>query len=125
MKWNNRQPTWVKIILAENPLRETVSADGPISLEGMFEVGYSLIATSGTIGGSTADPPAHFFKRMQARTAMPVDPRTRFRREQETCPQPNNSQDRSLRFRPYAMRWLPIPRRQGRLAEGSSPHRRA
>ena len=74
MEWNHCQPTWVKIILPENPLRETVTADGPISLEGMFEVGYSLIATSGTVSESTADPPAHFFKQSQARTAMPVDP---------------------------------------------------
>jgi hypothetical protein len=30
----------VKIILAENLLRRPFTADGPISLEGMFEVGY-------------------------------------------------------------------------------------
>jgi hypothetical protein len=38
-EWNHCQPTWVKIILADNPLRETVTAEGPISLEDMFEVG--------------------------------------------------------------------------------------
>jgi hypothetical protein len=75
LEWNHCQPTRVKIILAENPLRETVTADGPISLEGMFEVGYSLIAASDSIGGPTADPPAHFFKPPQARTAVPVEPR--------------------------------------------------
>src|SRR5947207_4503510 len=32
-EWNHCQPTWLKIILADNPLRETVTADGPISLE--------------------------------------------------------------------------------------------
>ena len=47
---NHCQPTRVKIILAENPLRETVTAEGPISLEGMFEMGTWLIA------GSTAVP---------------------------------------------------------------------
>ena len=30
MEWNHCQPTWVKIILPDNPLRETVTADGPI-----------------------------------------------------------------------------------------------
>jgi hypothetical protein len=31
VEWNHCQPTRVKIIFAENPLRETVMADGPIS----------------------------------------------------------------------------------------------
>ena len=74
LEWNHCQPTWVKIILPDNPLRDTVTADGPISLEGMFEVGYSLIAASGTVGASSVDPPAHFFTRPQARTAMSLDP---------------------------------------------------
>jgi hypothetical protein len=73
LEWNHCQPTWVKIILADNPLRETVTADGPISLEDMFEVGYSLIAASGTVGAFTGDPPAHFFKPLQARPAMASD----------------------------------------------------
>ena len=47
VEWNHCQPTQVKIIQPENPLRETVTAAGPISLEGMFEVGYSLIAVGG------------------------------------------------------------------------------
>jgi len=71
LEWNHCQPTWVKIILAYNPLRETVTADGPISLEDMFEVGYSVIAASGT-GGA----PAHFFKPPQARPAMAIDMKT-------------------------------------------------
>jgi hypothetical protein len=77
VEWNHCQPTWVKIILPDNPLRETVTADGPVSLKGMFEVGYSLIATSGIVGASTDDPPAHFFKPPQTRTAILVDPRTK------------------------------------------------
>src|SRR5215813_5238309 len=60
-EWNHCQPTWVKIILADNPLRKTVTADGPISLEDMFEVGSSLIAASDTVG--TGDPSAHFTMR--------------------------------------------------------------
>jgi hypothetical protein len=76
LEWNHCQPTWVKIILADNPLRETVTADGPISLEDMFEVGYSLIAASGTVGAPNGDPPAHFFKPPQARPAMAIDTKT-------------------------------------------------
>ena len=71
LEWNHCQPTRVKIIPAENPLRETVTSDGPISLEGMFEVGYSLIAASRSVDGPTVDLPAHFFKPLQ----MPVEPR--------------------------------------------------
>jgi hypothetical protein len=42
-EWNHCQPTRVKIILAENPLRDTVSAVGPFDLESMFEAGNRLI----------------------------------------------------------------------------------
>jgi hypothetical protein len=108
VEWNHCQPTWVKIILAENPLRETVTADGPISLEGMFEAGHSLIAASGTEDGSTADPPAHFFKRPQARIAMPVDPRTTSAANVKIAHNPTTPKtDRSV-FGRYAMRWPPI-----------------
>jgi hypothetical protein len=43
IEWNHCQPTHVKIILAENPLRATVTPDGPSKLEGMFELGTSVI----------------------------------------------------------------------------------
>jgi hypothetical protein len=42
-EWNHCQPTRVKIIPPENPLRATVSADGPTSLDAMFDVGRALI----------------------------------------------------------------------------------
>jgi hypothetical protein len=42
-EWNHCQPTSVKIILGENPLRETVSSAGPLDLESMFEAGNSMI----------------------------------------------------------------------------------
>src|ERR1700745_192988 len=102
LEWNHCQPTWVKIILADNPLRETVTADGPISLEGMFEVGYLLIGASATVDAPTEDPPAHFFKSPQARPAITIDTK------------PANS-----RITPkttvstldgYTMRWPPLPR---------------
>ncbi len=44
-EWNHCQPTSVKIILVENPLRDTVSAAGPFDLESMFEAGNALIAS--------------------------------------------------------------------------------
>jgi hypothetical protein len=43
VEWNHCQPTRVKIIHPENPLREQVTADGPVRLESMFEVGNALI----------------------------------------------------------------------------------
>jgi hypothetical protein len=42
-EWNHCQPTSVKMILAQNPLRETVSAAGPFDLESMFEAGNHMI----------------------------------------------------------------------------------
>jgi hypothetical protein len=72
LEWNHCQPTRVKIIFADNPLRQTVTADGPISLEDMFEIGYSLIAASDSTAGPAVDLATHFFKSAQARTATPV-----------------------------------------------------
>jgi hypothetical protein len=43
VEWNHCQPTQIKIILPENPLRETVTADGPLNLQGMFDAGNSFI----------------------------------------------------------------------------------
>jgi hypothetical protein len=42
-EWNHCQPTSVKIILAQNPLRETVTSAGPLDVESMFEAGNPLI----------------------------------------------------------------------------------
>jgi hypothetical protein len=42
-EWNHCQPTSVKIISAQNPLRETVSSAGPFDLESMFEAGNRMI----------------------------------------------------------------------------------
>ena len=77
-EWNHCQPTRLKIILAANPLRETVSAEGPISLEGMFEVGNALIADAAIMVAAAADPPAHFFKMQQLATAprLTLQPRS-------------------------------------------------
>jgi hypothetical protein len=43
VEWNHCQPTRVKIILPESPLRDTVTADGPIDLASMFEAGNAVI----------------------------------------------------------------------------------
>jgi hypothetical protein len=42
-EWNHCQPTSVKIILAQNPLRETVTSAGPLDVESMFGAGNPLI----------------------------------------------------------------------------------
>src|SRR5262249_25315469 len=42
-EWNHCKPTNVKIILAQNPLRETVTSAGPVDLESMFEAGNPMI----------------------------------------------------------------------------------
>jgi hypothetical protein len=42
-EWNHCQPTSVKMILAQNPLRETVTSAGPVDVESMFEAGNRLI----------------------------------------------------------------------------------
>ena len=57
-EWNHCQPTSIKIILAENPLRDTVTAAGPFDLESMFEAGNALIASIGSAANSLskADP---------------------------------------------------------------------
>src|SRR6266481_4289415 len=42
-EWNHCQPTGLKIVSADNLLRETITADGPVSLEAMFEAGNSIV----------------------------------------------------------------------------------
>jgi hypothetical protein len=54
-EWNHCQPTSLKIILADNPLRDTVTAEGPLNLESMFEAGRMLIANPTSIADATRD----------------------------------------------------------------------
>jgi hypothetical protein len=42
-EWNHCQPTRMRIVLRESPLRDTVTASGPIDLGSMFEAGNSFI----------------------------------------------------------------------------------
>jgi hypothetical protein len=102
VEWNHCQPTWVKIILPDNPLRETVTADGPIRLEDMFEVGYSLIAGSVTVGASSSDSPEHFLKRTQAQIATAIDPHTKIASNRTTPKTALSILDR------YTLRWPPL-----------------
>jgi hypothetical protein len=36
----------MKVIMAQNPLRDTVTAEGPVNLDSMFEAGTALIDAS-------------------------------------------------------------------------------
>jgi hypothetical protein len=49
-EWNHCQPTGVKIVSADNLLRETITADGPVSLEAMFEAGNSIVENPSNAG---------------------------------------------------------------------------
>src|SRR5262249_37733913 len=80
---------------------------GPISLEDMFEVGYSLIAASGTIGTSAGEPPAQFFKPPQARPAMAIYPQAKIANNRITPKTTLSTLDG------YTMRWPPLSK--GRL----------
>src|SRR5262249_40876012 len=42
-EWNHCQATPLKSVIADNPLRKTITADGPVALEVMFEVGNAVI----------------------------------------------------------------------------------
>jgi hypothetical protein len=54
VEWNHCQPTRIKIILPENPLRETVTASGPIDLDTMFEAGNSMIESPESVAAASA-----------------------------------------------------------------------
>jgi hypothetical protein len=42
-EWNHCQATWTRMVLPDNPLRQTITGDGPLQLEEMFKVGSSII----------------------------------------------------------------------------------
>lgn len=42
-EWNHCQATQIKEIVPDNPLRKTITAEGPVALEAMFEAGKSVI----------------------------------------------------------------------------------
>jgi hypothetical protein len=59
-EWNHCQPTSIKIVLAQNELRETISADGPRDLEAMFEAGNAMLQSPGSASETAAaEVPVH------------------------------------------------------------------
>ena len=51
-EWNHCQPTRIKVIRADNPLRKTIKAEGPLTPFGMFEAGKALIESVASLSSS-------------------------------------------------------------------------
>jgi hypothetical protein len=51
-EWNHCQPTRVRIVVPESPLRGTVTANGPIDLGSMFQAGNALIESPESVAGA-------------------------------------------------------------------------
>ena len=105
-EWNHCQPTNLKIILADNPLRDTVTAEGPLSLESMFEAGNTLIANSPSIAEATGD-------RIAADQLVPTPAARRITEGLESRPVTtvNRPIKPNLRFEPsIGMRPMPLAR---------------
>src|SRR5262245_28336164 len=68
-EWNHCQPTSVRIILAENPLRDTVSSAGPFDLGTMFEAGNPLIedkaSAADSLSRAVAPPPVRTLENLK------------------------------------------------------------
>ncbi len=54
VEWNHCQPTRLKIIVPESPLRDTVTANGPIDLDSMFEAGNALIESPQSVADAAS-----------------------------------------------------------------------
>jgi hypothetical protein len=65
-EWNHCQPTRIKIIQADNPLRETIAAEGPLSPNGMFDAGKALIESVANLFTAFTNPPAALQSDQQA-----------------------------------------------------------
>ena len=83
-EWNHCQPTSVKMIVAQNPLRETVSSAGPYDLDSMFEAGNAMIVDMASAADSLsrATPtPVHALeasaKDVDAGVRVAASPRTK------------------------------------------------
>jgi hypothetical protein len=80
-EWNHCQPTSVRIILAENPLRDTVSSAGPFDLETMFEAGNSLIedkaSAADSLSRAVAPPPVRTLEDLKPTPPIVASRRTR------------------------------------------------
>jgi hypothetical protein len=61
VEWNHCQPTRLRIVVPASPLRDTVTASGPIDLGSMFEAGNALIESPESVAiaaSATATQPA-------------------------------------------------------------------
>jgi hypothetical protein len=54
VEWNHCQPTRIRIVLPENRLRDTVTANGPVDLDSMFEAGNALIESPERVADAAA-----------------------------------------------------------------------
>jgi hypothetical protein len=57
-EWNHCQATPIKSVIADNPLRKTITAEGPVALEEMFEAGNSVIDDPAAAAESDSIRPA-------------------------------------------------------------------
>jgi hypothetical protein len=71
-EWNHCQPTSVKIISAQNPLRETVSSAGPFDLESMFEAGSPMIEDMASAADSLSRAAPTPVRTLEATAAKPI-----------------------------------------------------
>jgi hypothetical protein len=80
-EWNHCQPTSVRIILAENPLRDTVSSAGPFDLETMFEAGNPLIedmaSAADSLSRAVASPPVRTLEDLKPTPLIVASRRTK------------------------------------------------
>ena len=83
-EWNHCQPTSVKMIVAQNPLRETVSSAGPYDLDSMFEAGNAMIQDMASAADSlsrAAATPVHVLeasaKSVEPTVRVAAPPRTK------------------------------------------------
>src|SRR5262245_5234684 len=73
-EWIHCQPTSVKVISAQNPLRETVSSAGPFDLESMFEAGNPMIEDMASAADSLSRAAPTPVRTLEATTANGFKP---------------------------------------------------
>jgi hypothetical protein len=54
VEWNHCQPMRLRIVLPDSPLRDTVTASGPIDLGSMFEAGNALIESPESVADAAS-----------------------------------------------------------------------
>jgi len=54
LEWNHCQPTRLRIVVPASPLRDTVTASGPIDLGSMFEAGNALIESPQSVADAAS-----------------------------------------------------------------------